>query len=202
MKNRKRALILAGTAAALVATLIGAAPAPAAPVAPKTASVHGEGQVFYAYSPDDEIRFTFHAESAPFSNPIALPGGEKGMPTDAGGVVIVHHRVAKTGVTGTSTARVDCLVTGGRTATLTALVETSDVGWKENRRIGISIEDGTGGQPDRVGFTWDLVNIDEQPDGKVAQPTVGSCMAPAPFAPAVKGGFKVTPAPLPPLPKS
>ncbi|MET9687620.1 hypothetical protein ABZY81_03985 [Streptomyces sp. NPDC006514] len=93
MKNRKRALVLAGTAAALVATLIAAAPAPAAPVAPtasaapaapKLASVHGGGTVAYPYVPKEhDIRFTVDADAAPWSRPFPARGGDQGMPVDA-----------------------------------------------------------------------------------------------------------------------
>ncbi|MFJ4778646.1 hypothetical protein [Streptomyces sp. NPDC088762] len=199
MRNRMRALVLAGSAAALVAALVAAAPAPAAPAAPKVASVHGSGAIFFPYSPRDDIRFAVEAESAPWSRPFPAKGLDKGLPTDARGRVTIHHYVPATGFTGTAEAEVDCLVTGGRTATLTAVVKTSNVGW-EGKRIGISVQDGERGGPDRVGFSWGVVNVDVKPDGTVAEPTVGTCMAPAPFTEVTKGGFKVTPAPLAPMP--
>ncbi|MFI1285071.1 hypothetical protein ACH4U5_30675 [Streptomyces sp. NPDC020858] len=210
MKHRKRALILAGTAAALVATLVAAGPAPAAPAAPATpaaqaaakpASVHGGGTILYPYSAKDDIRFTVDAESTPWTRPFPAPGGEKGLPTDARGRVTISHYFTESGFTATGEAEVDCLVTGGKTATLTAVVKTSNVGW-EGRRIGISVQDGQRGEPDRVGFSWGVANVDVKPDGTVAEGTVGTCMAPAPFTEVTKGGFKVTPAPLAPQPKS
>ncbi|MFJ3926680.1 hypothetical protein [Streptomyces sp. NPDC090022] len=103
---------------------------------------------------------------------------------------------------GTSEAEVDCMVTGGRTATVTAVVTKSTVG-DVGKRIGISVQDGRHGEPDRLGFSWGIVNIDpphQDEHGEVVQPTVGTCMAPAPFTTVVRGGFTVTPAPLPPLP--
>ncbi|MEU9080987.1 hypothetical protein [Streptomyces sp. NPDC048357] len=206
MKNRKRALILAGTAAALVATLVAAGPAPAAPAAqaaqaaPKLASVHGGGAIFFPYSAKDDIRFTVDAESTPWTRPFPAPGGEQGLPTDARGRVTISHHYTETGFTATAEAEVDCLVTGGRTATLTAVVKTSNVGW-DGKRIGISVQDGRGGEPDRVGFSWGVANVDVKPDGTVAEGTVGTCMAPAPFTEVTKGGFKVTPAPLSAQPK-
>ncbi|MCX5376166.1 hypothetical protein [Streptomyces sp. NBC_00091] len=205
MKNRTRALALAGCAAALVATLIAAAPAPAAPVAPgapaapKLASVHGGGTIFFPYSPKDDIRFTVDAESAPWTKPLPVPGLEKGLPTDARGRVTIYHHYAEGGFTGVAEAEVDCLVTGGKTATLTAVVKTSNVGW-EGKRIGISVQDGQRGEPDRVGFSWAVANVDAKPDGTVAPGTVGTCMSMAPFTEVTKGGFKVTPAPLAPMP--
>ncbi|MFB7468369.1 hypothetical protein ACFCZ1_33645 [Streptomyces sp. NPDC056224] len=199
MKNRTRALALAGSAA-LVATLVAAAPAPAAPAAPKVASVHGGGTIFFPYSAKDDIRFTVDAESTPWTRPFPAPGGEKGMPTDARGRVTISHYFTESGSTATAEAEVDCLVTGGKTATLTAVVKTSNVGW-EGKRIGISVQDGQRGEPDRVGFSWAVANVDVKPDGTAAAGTVGTCMAPAPFTEVTKGGFKVSPAPLAPLPR-
>ncbi|TDU76257.1 hypothetical protein [Streptomyces sp. KS 21] len=200
MKNRKRVLVLAGCAAALVATLIGAAPAPAAPAAPRLASVHGGGMVSYPYVPKEhDIRFTVDADAVPWSRPFPAPGGEQGMPVDARGRVTVYHAMPDTGFTGVAEAEVDCMVTGGRTATVTAVVTSSNVGW-EGKRIGISVQDGERGGPDRVGFSWGLANVDVKPDGSVSEPRVGTCMAPAPFTEVTKGGFKVTQAPLTPRP--
>ncbi|WP_030713900.1 hypothetical protein [Streptomyces sp. NRRL F-2580] len=205
MKNRTRtrALVLAGTAAALVATLVAAAPAPAAPAAPaasRLASVHGGGTILYPYAAQDDIRFTVDAESTPWTRPLPIPRGEKGLPTDARGRVTISHYFTESGFTGTAEAEVDCLVTGGRTATLTAVVTTSNVGW-DGKRIGISVQDGERGAPDRVGFSWGIANVDVKPDGTVTEGTVGTCMAPAPFTEVTKGGFKVTPAPLSPQPQ-
>ncbi|MFD4244157.1 hypothetical protein ACFWP3_21540 [Streptomyces sp. NPDC058525] len=201
MKNRKRVLILAGTAAALAATLIAAGPAPAAPAAaPKPAAVHGGGTILFPYSAKDDIRFTVDAVSTPWTRPFPAPGGEKGLPTDARGRVTISHHYTETGFTATAEAEVDCLVTGGRTATLTAVVKNSNVGW-DGKRIGISVQDGRHGEPDRVGFSWGVANVDVKPDGTVAEGAVGTCMAPAPFTEVTKGGFKVTPAPLAPEPK-
>ncbi|MEU9717544.1 hypothetical protein [Streptomyces sp. NPDC047976] len=199
MKPRTRALALAGTAALLAAVAL-ASPAPAAPVAPKTASVHGGGAIFFPYSPKDDIRFTVDAESVPWTKPYPnIPGLEKGLPTDARGRVTISHLFKETGFTGTAEAEVDCLVTGGKTATLTAIVKSSNMGW-DGKRIGISIQDGQRGEPDRVGFSWGVANVDVKPDGTVTQGSVGTCMAPAPFTEVTKNGFKVTPAPLAPIP--
>lgn len=199
MKNRTRALALAGSAA-LVATLVAAAPAPAAPAGAKLASVHGGGAIFFPYAAEDDIRFTVDAESAPWTRPFPAGGLEKGLPTDARGRVTVYHRYKENGFTAVGQAEVDCLVTGGRTATLTAVVTSSNVGW-EGKRIGISVQDGERGGPDRLGFSWGVANVDVKPDGTVSEPPVGTCMAPAPFTEVTKGGFKVTPAPLSPIPR-
>ncbi|MFJ8160868.1 hypothetical protein ACIRBY_08035 [Streptomyces sp. NPDC096136] len=199
MKNRTRALALAGSAA-LVATLVAAAPAPANPTAHKPASVHGGGKVAFPYVPEEhDIRFTVDAEQVPWSRPFQGEGGEQGMPVDARGKVTVYHAMPDRNFTGVAEAEVDCLVTAGKTATITAVVTSSNVGW-EGKRIGISVQDGEHGAPDRVGFSWGIANVDVKPDGSASEPRVGTCMAPAPFTEVVEGGFKVTPAPLAPRP--
>ncbi|MGW6685931.1 hypothetical protein [Streptomyces sp. NPDC054961] len=199
MKNRSRTLALTG-AAALVAAVIAAAPGSAVASAPRAAAVHGAASVLYAYAPGDDIRFTVDADAAPFTRPLDAPNGERGLPTDARGKVTVYHYSPAHQVTGTSEAEVDCLVTGGRTATVTAVVTASNTG-ETGRRIGISVQDGEHGEPDRVGFSWGVANVDVKEDGTAVEARVGTCMAPAPFTTVVRGGFKVTPAPLPPLPR-
>ncbi|WP_329379817.1 hypothetical protein OG625_13690 [Streptomyces sp. NBC_01351] len=208
MKSRTRKLALTFAAsAALVATLVAAAPAPAAPANPatpaasKVASVHGGGTIFFPYSPKDDIRFTVDAESTPWTKPLPVPGLENGLPTDARGRVTIYHQYKETGFTAVAEAEIDCLVTGGKTATLTAIVKTANVDGWEGKRIGISVQDGERGGPDRLGFSWGVANVDVKPDGTADQGAVGTCMAPAPFTEVTKGGFKVTPAPLAPIPK-
>ncbi|MEU9607932.1 hypothetical protein [Streptomyces sp. NPDC048057] len=160
--------------------------------ADEVASVRGSAQIFYAYSANDTIRFTVDAKAAPFTNPI--PGAPKGLPTDAGGTLKFSHYDPDTDRTGWAMADVDCLVTGGKTATLSAVVRKSNTG-EDGKRIGISIQQGEKGRPDRLGFSWGVVNVGGVPNGGV-----GTCLAPAPFAPVVKGGYKVVHTDLPPLP--
>ncbi|MFI6940542.1 hypothetical protein ACIBI4_14820 [Streptomyces sp. NPDC050418] len=173
------------------------------PTAVRKASVHGSARIAYAYSPDHTIRFTVHAEAAPFTRP--MPGLDlPGLPTDAKGTVRISHYVPETGETGTSTARIDCMVTGGRTATLTAIVTKSNV-QEVGRRIGISVQESRGAEPGRLGFGWDIVNFEPREtddEGRAVQPPVGTCMAPAPFAPVIRGGFDVVHAGLPALPEA
>ncbi|MFF2021219.1 hypothetical protein ACFVW2_05345 [Streptomyces sp. NPDC058171] len=155
------------------------------------ALVEGAARIHYAYSPEDTIRFRVHAEAAPFTRPLPVPRGERGLPTDARGTVRISHRVASTGFTAWSVADVDCLVTGGRTATLTAVVRESNTE-ERGTRFGISVQQGRDGEPDRLGFGWGVANVGAE--------GTGTCMAPAPFAPVVRGGYRVTHADLPPMP--
>lgn len=190
-----------GTAAiiAVLTGLVAAGPAPAAPApaAPagkkpaKTASVHGEARISYIESLNDDIRFTIHAEQTPFTRPMP-PKAPQGLSTDARGTLKFSH-ASRGGVTGWTEARVDCLVTSGRTATLTAIVTKSNVG-EIGARLGISVQQGGRGEPDRLGFSWGVVNADPgnvDENGGPVSPRTGTCMAPAPFTTVIKGGYKV-----------
>ncbi|WP_415947512.1 hypothetical protein [Streptomyces sp. KLOTTS4A1] len=197
-------------AAGVLAT-VAAGPSPAAgqgtqaAVAEKpvrVANVHGSARIRYVESPDDDIRFTVDAESVPFSRPLPHPMARNGMATDARGTVKFSHGVPNGGEAAVAEARVDCLVTSGRTATLTAVITKSSVG-RVGKRIGISVQQGRKGEPDRLGFSWGVVNVDPEGSdeaGEIVESEVGTCMAPAPFTVVKKGGFKVVHADLPKTP--
>ncbi|MEU8921972.1 hypothetical protein AB0D10_13700 [Kitasatospora sp. NPDC048545] len=156
----------------------------------RPAGVSGTARISYALAPDDEIWFTVNARAAPYTRRFPGTGAAEGLPTDAGGTVRFSHQVAATGKVYSAEARVDCLSTGGPVATLTAVVTTSDVG-NVGERIGLSVYQGTGHGDGRLGFSWGVANMDVGADGKPYQPVVGTCMAPAPFAPVLRGGFTV-----------
>lgn len=188
-----------GTAAAIavLAGLVAAGPAPAAPAPSaekgpaKTASVHGKARISYIESIDHDIRFTIHAEQTPFTRPLP-PSAPSGLPTDARGTLKISHTLPD-GDTGWAEAEVDCLVTSGRVATLTAVVTKSNVE-ETGARLGISVQQGAKGEPDRLGFSWGVVNVDPElvdENGRHVRPQAGTCMAPAPFTTVIKGGFKV-----------
>ncbi|MFF9566899.1 hypothetical protein [Streptomyces sp. NPDC014685] len=193
---------------AVIAVLAGpgaAGPAPEAPAASpakaeavmehgkpaKAASVHGKGRIAYIESLDHDIRFSVDAEQKPFTRP--LPGAAPdGLATDAEGVLKFSHTTPD-GFRGWAEAKVDCLVTSGRTATLTAVVNKSNVE-DPGARLGISVQQGTDGEPDRLGFSWGVVNIDPanlDEEGRPNRLQAGSCMAPAPFTTVTRGGFEV-----------
>lgn len=210
----------AAAAALALAALVGVAPASAASDSaaaspareggrhPRPASVSGSARIMYAYAPKDEIRFTVDARQVPYTH--LFPGTrlEHGLPTDAEGTVRISHHSAEKGRTYTAEARVDCLATGGPVATLTAVVTRSDV-LTVGERIGLSIyqgsadedgdgtgDDGTGDNGNgrtgaRLGFSWGIGNMALDAAGKPYQPVVGTCMAPAPFAPVLQGGYEV-----------
>ncbi|MEU5592766.1 hypothetical protein [Streptomyces sp. NPDC020298] len=105
-------------------------------------------------------------------------------------------------------ADADCLVTGDRTATSTAIVTKADpeVADQIGQRLGFSVYDGSKTGPgghgrDRLGFSWGVVNTDTNEKGETIEGRVGTCMAPAPFAPVMDGEFTVNHADLPPFPR-
>ncbi|MGK4580315.1 hypothetical protein [Kitasatospora sp. HPMI-4] len=196
------ALAAAGLAlAALGSTAPASATGPADPDGTagrpaRLAAVSGSARIFYTFSPDDEIWFSFDAVAAPFTRRFpGVPKLEDGLPTDARGTVHFSHHVAASNTTYRAEAAVDCLVTGDRVASLTAVITSSDMG-NTGERVGFSVYDGGGNDrhghsKDRLGFSWGVANLDVDATGKPVQPVVGTCMAPAPFAPVVQGGFTV-----------
>ncbi|MFJ9697048.1 hypothetical protein [Kitasatospora sp. NPDC101183] len=192
-----RATHITAAAALALAALTGIAPASASPSRAHhlaLASVKGSARIMYAYSPKDDIRFTIDAQAAPYTHRFPGTRLENGLPTDAEGTVLVSHHSAEKNATFTAEARVDCLATGGPVATLTAVVTKSAV-LTVGQRIGLSVYQGSGDDEDgggaRLGFSWGIGNADVDASGKPYQPVVGTCMAPAPFAPVVHGGYQV-----------
>ncbi len=177
---------------------------------PVRASVVGSAEFVLPYHQDKDVRsFTFDARAAPYSRP--LPGIPGGLPTDARGTVKVSHYSAERDITYTSKGRVDCLVTGVRTATLTAVITEVSPGGPPivGNRVGFSVYDGGDGKgeekgeegsKDRVGFSWNGVNLLPKGTTPPEEAPVGTCMAPAPYAPVTKGGYAVAHAELPPPP--
>ncbi|MER5853867.1 hypothetical protein ABT126_45190 [Streptomyces sp. NPDC002012] len=171
---------------------------------PVSASVVGSAEFVLPYYKDNDTRsFTFDAHGAPYSRP--LPTIPTGLPTDAQGTITISHYSAERNITYTSKGSVDCLVTGPRTATLTAVITEVSPGGPPivGHRIGLSVYDGgrdKGRSADRVGFSWNGVNLLPDGDAYPEEAPVGTCMAPAPYAPVTRGGYTVTHAELPPLP--
>jgi len=95
--------------------------------------------------------------------------------------VKVSHYSADRNVTYTAEGHVDCLVTGPRTATLTAVITKVGPGgppWM-GKRLGFSVYDGGGDKGhyrDRVGFSWEMVNLLPGGTGAPSEAEVGTCM--------------------------
>ncbi|MGX2997572.1 hypothetical protein JNUCC64_25480 [Streptomyces sp. JNUCC 64] len=203
----RRTVALVGATAALVAGTVSASTAAddsrprttaaAGTAAAPVASVEGSARIHFTLRPDDTIRFQVKAKGAPYSEP--RPGVPTGLPTDARGTIRYSHRIAGTEKVGWAVAEVDCLSTGGKTATVTAVIRKTNVE-RIGKRIGISFQQGEGGAPSRLGFSWGVVNVDGGTDGAGEPGGTGTCQAPAPFAPATEGGYRVRHAEVAPLP--
>ncbi|MFE0421857.1 hypothetical protein [Streptomyces sp. NPDC058953] len=162
-----------------------------------TASVQGKGRIHFTLRPRDTIRFEVDAKAKPYSRP--LPGLPTGMPTDAEGTIRYSHYLPETGKTGWAVADIDCLSTGGKTATVTAIIRETNVE-RVGKRIGISVQQGERGAPSRLGFSWGVVNVDGGTDRHGEVGGTGTCQAPAPFAPVTEGGYRVRHTEVPPIP--
>ncbi|MER7763525.1 hypothetical protein [Streptomyces sp. NPDC097619] len=170
----------------------------------QVARVTGSARFTLPYYPDSDVRaFGFDARAVPYSKP--QPGIPTGLPTDAVGTVRISHYFAAEKKTVTAEGTVDCLVTGPHTATLTAVIDRVDEGGPEwvGKRLGFSVYDGgqeRGRSSDRVGFSWNGVNLLPKEGQRPAEAEIGTCMAPAPYAPVTKGGYTVRHAELPVIP--
>lgn len=138
----------------------------------------GSARVAYLASPDDEVRFVVDAD-ATFADP------HSPFPTEVSGRVRVSHYVAAgqpEPFTVWAEVAVDCMMTGGPTATVTGIVvdaspETRD--WL-GLRLGFSIYDG--GSSDRIGFSGPTQR---------GEPLLQKCMAPAATFTVWQGGYTV-----------
>lgn len=200
---RKIAMV---TVATVATTAVVGASAVAAPdggaAGPRAASVTGSADFVIPFLPDNDVRsFTFDAHGVPYSKP--APNVPTGLPTDARGTVRVSHQVTDQNLTVWWEADVDCLVTDPRGASLTAVITRAHPILQDliGRRAGFSVYDGPG--RDRVGLSWTTVNLITNDKGEyVENQVVGTCMAPAAFAPVVRGGYTVRHADLLPPPRN
>lgn len=168
----------AGGAAGLGASAV---PSPSAS-AVKTAHLKGRATMYFP-APDNDIEITADAHAA-FD-----PNGAW-RPTRSWGTFRISHRYKLpdgTWFTNWGDFAVDCLTTGGPTATVTGrLTKVAPGGpWeellKERTRMGLSFYvAGKGRGPSRIG----LSGAPRPGEGELS-----ACMAPAADAPVVKGGY-------------
>ncbi|MFI0355124.1 hypothetical protein [Actinomadura sp. 9N407] len=177
-----------------------------APAGPKTASVQGSAEFRLTFWPDKDVRsFTFDARATPYTRP--MPGAPHGLPSDATGTVKVSHYLDSEDKTVRFEAVVDCMTTSPGNAALTAKVVRGDDEVKEwvGKRLGFSVQDAgkdhKGRSQDRVGLSWVVGNAVENDKGEWVEGTVGTCQAPAAFAPVTRGGYTVKHAEMVPAPK-
>ncbi|MEU3600583.1 hypothetical protein ABZ714_17970 [Streptomyces sp. NPDC006798] len=161
------------------------------------ASVKGKGRIHFTLRPKDTIRFEVDAVAVPYGKP--LPGLPTGMPTDGEGTLRYSHYNPDTGETGWAVADIDCVSTGGKTATVTAIIRETNVE-RVGKRVGISFQQGERGAPARLGFSWGVVNVDGGTDADGQVGGTGTCQAPAPFSRVTEGGYRIRHAEIPPIP--
>lgn len=171
-RTMRIAIRLLITAAATAALAAGTVTAAAAEPELEHASVTGAARVDYI-SPDDDVRMSLAAygefdmtSGSPFS-------------TRAWGTVRISHYFAEPDVTVWAVGEVDCVSTGGPSATVSAIIrETSPESPDWNgKRVGLSV---LSGEPSRIGFTGPMPTAELPP-----------CMAPAASMTTLEGGYEV-----------
>ncbi|MCP9952932.1 hypothetical protein [Actinomadura madurae] len=160
------------------------APAPASQssVGVKTSHLEGRARMYFP-APDNDIHVTVNAHAA-FD-----PSGAS-KPTRSWGTFRISHRFKMpdgTWFTNWGDLTVDCLTTGGPTATVTGTLTRTTPGgpWEEmlkkHERMGVSFYvAGEGAGPSRIG----LSGGPGPGDGPLRK-----CMAPAADAPVLDGGY-------------
>ncbi|MEV1249677.1 hypothetical protein ACIBO2_37790 [Nonomuraea sp. NPDC050022] len=147
-----------------------------------TASIKGWARMYFP-APGNDVQVTvdahgeFTAESPVF-------------PTRAWGTFRIYHAVKEPGKPPQANwgeVEVDCLTTGGPTATVTGTLVRATPGgpWEDlvrrKVRMGVSFYvAGKGAGPSRIGLSG--ATLPEQPP-------LTKCMAPAPNAPVIRGGY-------------
>jgi hypothetical protein len=178
-----RAVVAAVTVCAL-GTPTAAAATPDGQASPETmtASLTGWGRLVW-FDPGDDLQFAVAAR--------ATYTAARPFPDTSTGTVRVSHRFNsfEPPVTVWFHVAVDCLTTGGDTATVTGIVtdahpHLAKLLW---HRVGFSVSEGRAGRPDRVGFSG---------PPKESEPELRPCMAPAALFPVREGGYKVRDADL------
>ncbi|GAA3052154.1 hypothetical protein GCM10017562_14800 [Streptomyces roseofulvus] len=169
-------------AAVAVALLVGAGATGAATAAPtreggaprEAAALTGAAWLDRAPATGEKVHFSFDAH---------LAWADRDDPRAATGTFRYSHAVGKREFT--ALVRVDCLATGGPVATVTGIVEETNVPDLRDKRVGVSVYDD--GKRDRLGYSWlaSTPQTDEVPP----------CNAAAPHEKVVRGGgdFRVLP---------
>lgn len=167
-------LICAGATGAAVASADSAAPPHVRETArAEAAAVTGSAKMYRRTAED--VTFTFDAH---------LAARDIGDPSKATGTFRFVHLEEPGGKGAWAKGRVDCLMTGGKVATLTGVVTDagSDIDMPDikGKRVGFTVHD-TGGQ-DRVGYSWAAYG------GTPGQPdTLAKCASSAPYEKVRKG---------------
>ncbi|WP_328944166.1 hypothetical protein OG259_24205 [Streptomyces sp. NBC_00250] len=200
LKNSLRAAALLALVAAVATPVAVAAPAPAEAPAPLSASAYGsahasaeasastlrsslkgEGRMEYPET-EEEVRFSVDARAT-------YAAGS--LPTRSWGTFRLSHSYpAKDGAPATThwgEFKVDCLTTGGPTATVTGTLVRTNPGspWQgvldPHFRMGVSfLVPPKGDGPSRIGLSGGTLE---------GEPLLTKCMAPAADARVIEGGY-------------
>ncbi|MFC8129816.1 Repetin [Streptomyces sp. NPDC057302] len=156
---------VAGSATASDATASDATASDAPSAAREAAALTGTAKL--DRPPGDDATVTIDAH---------LDAADKNDPRKAHGTIKLSHYMTNPKFGGSAEARVDCLLTGGKVATVSAVVTKADGGLKGaiGKRLGLTIHDQ--GKQDRFGYSWAMVGIpNDLPDD------MPKCVSAAPF---------------------
>ncbi|WP_327357525.1 Repetin [Streptomyces sp. NBC_01304] len=172
-------LITAGTAGAAVAH--GGGDGGTRTEAREAAALTGTAKLYRATTED--VTFTFDAHLAAKNNM---------RPDKATGTFRFVHLDKPGGKGGWAEGRIDCLVTGGKVATATGIIERTSPGLMagaKGGRVGFSVHDL--GKHDRLGYSW-AASETGGPDGTK---NLTKCNSAAPFEQVKRGtgDFHVVP---------
>ncbi|MFK4070008.1 Repetin [Streptomyces sp. NPDC029674] len=174
-------LLTVGAAGAAVA----AGDGPARPATPAAGSAGEQAKKREAAALTGSARmYRRTAEDVTFTFDAHLAAGDRKDPSKATGTFRFVHLEKPGGRGAWAEGRVDCLMTGGKVATVTGVVTAagSDIDMPDikGKRVGFTVHD-TGGQ-DRVGYSWAAYG------GTPGQPdTLAKCASSAPYEKVRKG---------------
>ncbi|MFD4633126.1 Repetin [Streptomyces sp. NPDC058284] len=167
--NRRSTLVRVVAVGAVLLALAGASGPATAWDGPRpgreAAALTGTAQL--DRGPGDEGTVTFDAH---------LDARDRNDPGAAHGTIRFSHYIEHPKFGGSAEARVDCLLTGGKVATVSAVVTKADGGLKGavGKRIGMTVHDQ--GKQDRFGYSWAMAGIpNDLPDD------MPKCVSAAPF---------------------
>ncbi|MFC5826034.1 hypothetical protein [Nonomuraea insulae] len=167
---------------AAATTAAGLSPAAASPAKTTTASIKGWARMYFP-APGNDVQVTVDAHGE-FTTESPV------FPTRAWGTFRIYHAVDEPGKPRQANwgeVEVDCLTTGGPTATVTGtLVKATPGGpWEDlvarKVRMGVSFYVAAkGAGPSRIGLAGATLP---------GEPPLTKCMAPAPGSPVTRGGY-------------
>ncbi|QEU95722.1 hypothetical protein [Streptomyces kanamyceticus] len=161
---------LRGAAASAAAAATGAATGEHAK--PREAAALTGSAKMYRKTTED-VTFTFNAHLAAENN---------NDPSKATGTFHFVHLDKPGGKGGWAKGRIDCLMTGGKVATATGVIDETNLPGIKDKRVGFTVDDKGKGRQDRVGYSWAAYGGTQgQPD------TLAKCASSAPYEKVRKG---------------